>query len=175
MERYGDFELTITASSFAQINPLAAGELYGTTRDLAGSGAHAIDLYGGSGALGFHLNFERVTIIEINPEAVARGERDAERLGLSHVQFVRGDAARLGGMFADVITLDPPRAGLSKETLEAVLMARASKLVYVSCDPATWARDVGRLVRAGYKLTHIEPWDFYPQTSHVEVLSVLER
>ncbi len=175
MERYGDFELTITASSFAQVNPLAASELYIAARALAGPVEHAIDLYGGSGALGFHLGAKRVTIIEINPEAVARGERDAERLGLNHVSFVRGDAARLEGLFADVVTLDPPRAGLSEQTVKALLLARAPKIVYVSCDPATWARDMGRLVRGGYRLTHVEPWDFYPQTSHVEVLSVLER
>jgi 23S rRNA (uracil1939-C5)-methyltransferase len=175
LERYGEYNLTITASSFAQVNPQAATELYLAVSKLAGKGGDAIDLYGGSGALGFHLDFERVTVLEINPEAVAGGQRDAQRLGLKNVNFLRGDATRLAGLFADVITLDPPRAGLSKDALEAVVMTRASKVVYVSCDPATWARDVARLVKSGYRLTHVQPWDFYPQTSHVEVLSVLER
>jgi 23S rRNA (uracil1939-C5)-methyltransferase len=70
--------------------------------------------------------------------------------------------------------LDPPRAGLSQDVVRSVLLARAPKVVYVSCDPATWARDVAKLVRGGYTITFVQPWDFYPQTSHVEVLSLLE-
>ncbi len=176
LEQYGDYAMSVTASSFAQVNPLAASELYQAVAQAAGSGKSAIDLYGGSGTLGFHLSkqFEQVTVIEISPEAVTRGESDAKRLGLANLQFKRGDASRLEGIFTDCIALDPPRAGLSKDVLEAVVVARAPKIIYVSCDPATWARDIGKLTRAGYKLTTVQPWDFYPQTSHVEVFSVLE-
>jgi 23S rRNA (uracil1939-C5)-methyltransferase len=91
-----------------------------------------------------------------------------------NLNFVQGDASRLEKYPSDVITVDPPRAGLSTDALNALLRAQASQVIYVSCDPGTWARDAGKLVRAGYTLKHAEPWDFYPHTSHVEVLSVFE-
>jgi tRNA/tmRNA/rRNA uracil-C5-methylase (TrmA/RlmC/RlmD family) len=114
-------------------------------------------------------------VLEISAEAVARGQADAERLGLTNVDFVRGDARSLGDLRPEVVALDPPRAGLGPEALAALLEAGPRRIVYVSCDPATWARDVGRLAAGGYRLEAVEPWDFYPQTSHVEVLSLLER
>ena len=176
LETYGDYDLSVSASSFAQVNPLAAGELYRAAVGLIGTGDACVDLYGGSGGLAFHLAqaYQRVTVVEINPDAVERGEADGQRLGIERVQFQRGDAAQISSLEADLISLDPPRAGLSPEALEVVVNASAPKILYVSCDPATWARDVARLNRGGYKLTHVQPWDFYPQTSHVEVLSLLE-
>ncbi len=176
LEQYGDYAVSVTASSFAQVNPVAASQMYLEAARLAGTGGLAIDLYGGSGTMGLHLakNFVNVRVIEINPEAVARGQADAARLEVDNIGFTRGDASRLEGVFADCIVLDPPRAGLEKDVLTALLLARAPRLVYVSCDPATWARDVAKLARGGYKLTLVQPYDFYPQTNHVEVLSVLE-
>jgi 23S rRNA (uracil1939-C5)-methyltransferase len=176
LEQYGDFAVQVSASGFAQINPLAASSLYQKAAELAGSGNLAVDVYGGSGTLGLHLtsHFKQVQVIEINPEAVARGEADARQLEVQNLHFTRGDASRLEGIFADCIVLDPPRAGLSQDVVRSALLARAPKVLYVSCDPATWARDVAKLVRAGYRLTFAQPWDFYPQTSHVEVLSLLE-
>jgi 23S rRNA (uracil1939-C5)-methyltransferase len=176
LERYGRFLLSVTAQGFAQVNPLAAGLLYQRVAQLAGTGLHAVDLYGGAGGLGFHLlrHFADVTVLEINAEAVAQGQRDAQRLGLE-VLFVTGDAARLARLRPDVIVADPPRAGLSPAASAAIIASPAERLVYVSCDPATWARDAGALVRAGFQLTAVQPFDFYPQTSHVEVLSLFER
>jgi tRNA/tmRNA/rRNA uracil-C5-methylase (TrmA/RlmC/RlmD family) len=90
------------------------------------------------------------------------------------VAFIQGDAARLVKFQSDLVSLDPPRAGLSDLALEGLLKLRPPRILYVSCDPATWARDVGKLVRdGGYRLEVIQPWDFYPQTHHVEVLSLL--
>jgi 23S rRNA (uracil1939-C5)-methyltransferase len=176
LERYGKYDLTVTAHGFAQVNPGAAGELYAHCAELAGTGTSVLDLFGGSGGLAMHLtgNFEQVHVLEINTEAVERGRADAERLGLN-VEFVRGDVTRMDNLTPDVITLDPPRAGLTEGALEMLAKLNAAKLVYVSCDPATWARDVARLVTRGYMLSHVQPWDFYPQTHHVEVVSLLER
>jgi 23S rRNA (uracil1939-C5)-methyltransferase len=177
IDQFGDHLLSVSATAFAQVNPPAAGDLYRRAAELAGSGGRALDLYGGAGALAFHLagQFTSVTVLEISPEAVGRGRQDAGRLGLTNVDFVRGDASRAATYAADVVTVDPPRAGLSPDTLQALLDSGPARIVYVSCDPATWARDVARLVGGGYRLTHVQPWDFYPQTSHVEVLSVLEK
>jgi 23S rRNA (uracil1939-C5)-methyltransferase len=176
LERYGDFDLSVTATSFAQVNPKAAGKLYQRVAELAAPGSSVLDLYGGAGGMALHLTkkFESVTVLEINPESIDRGRSDAGRLGVLNLNFVQGDASRLEKYPSDVITVDPPRAGLSTDALNALLRAQASQVIYVSCDPGTWARDAGKLVRAGYNLKHAEPWDFYPHTSHVEVLSVFE-
>ncbi len=176
LERYGPFRLSVSAGSFAQVNPAAAGELYARAAELAGSGTDVLDVYGGAGGLGFHLaeHFLSVTVLEVNQAAVDRGRRDAGRLGLTNVAFIQGDAARLVKFQSDLVSLDPPRAGLSDLALEGLLKLRPPRILYVSCDPATWARDVGKLVRdGGYRLEVVQPWDFYPQTHHVEVLSLL--
>ncbi len=175
LERFGDLDLSVSATGFAQVNPEAAGALYRAAAALAGSGEHALDVYGGSGALALHLapRFERVTALDLAGEALTRGERDAARLGVGNVRFVRGDASRLPE--ADVVVADPPRAGLAPEVRAAITGSGARKLVYVSCEESTWARDVGELTRAGWTLMSAAPHDFYPQTSHVEVLSLLTR
>ncbi|AFZ68544.1 class I SAM-dependent RNA methyltransferase [Deinococcus peraridilitoris] len=178
LERYGDYDLSVSATGFAQVNPLAAGELYravGAQAPELPVTAEAVDLYGGAGGLGLHLarRFSRVTVLDVAPEALRRGERDAQRLALSNVRFVQGNASEAQG--ADLIVVDPPRSGLEAAARYAVQHSRASHLVYVSCDPATWARDVGEFTRQGWILRSATPYDFYPQTSHVEVLSLLER
>jgi tRNA/tmRNA/rRNA uracil-C5-methylase (TrmA/RlmC/RlmD family) len=107
---------------------------------------------------------------------VERGKRDAERLGLGNVEFVRLDAREaVIPETAELVVVDPPRAGLSKGVRSAVAVSGASRLLYVSCDAATWARDVVELEGLGFALTRFVPFDFYPQTHHVELLSELTR
>lgn len=176
LEQYGKHALSVMVSSFAQVNPEAAGALFLEAAELAGAGETALDLYGGSGALGFHLasNYGKVTVLDINQESLDRGKKDAERLKIKNVKFQRGDARRMNLGYG-TITLDPPRAGLTPEVIEMLGRSQADTLVYVSCDPATWARDVKQLGEWGFKLQEAIPWDFYPHTSHVEVLSLLQR
>jgi 23S rRNA (uracil1939-C5)-methyltransferase len=82
---------------------------------------------------------------------------------------------RRGLQRPDTVLLDPPRTGISQEAMSGLLGLKAPRLVYVSCDPATLARDVRRLVEAGYRLDHIEAFDLFPNTAHVETLAVLTR
>ena len=176
-QRYGAFELSVTATSFAQPNPAAASRLYTELARWAGTGETALDLYAGGGVIGLHLarQFAQVTALELDRSSVVRGERDAERLGVANLTFVHADARKTALPDAELIAVDPPRAGLAKATRQAVTASSARKLVYVSCDPATWARDVAELARAGWELARAQPFDFYPQTHHVEVLSLLTR
>ena len=179
-ETLGAVQVSLSASSFAQVNPEAAGLAYRSAARLAGQGTLAIDLYGGSGAIGRHLapHFGKVLVLDSAAEALRRGQADAQASGHKNVVFRRADAATLdvGDLSsADVIVVDPPRAGLSVEIRNAVTLSPAQTLVYLSCDPATWARDVGDLVRRGWTLGEVTPHDFYPQTSHVEVISQLTR
>ena len=176
-EQFGQVRVGITATGFAQVNPEAAGLAYIHAAELAGSGLHAVDLYGGSGAIGRHLapHFARVTVLDTAAEALVRGRQAVALSGERNVSYRSGDAARLGELSTDVIVVDPPRAGLDEGARDHIHASTADRLVYVSCDPATWARDVGDLTRRGWRLGEVTPHDFYPQTSHVEVVSVLER
>ena len=177
-QRYGDFDISVSATNFAQPNPSAAGELYKALQTLAASGGLALDVYAGSGIIGMHLaeSFERVTALEINRGSVVRGERDAARLGIGNLTFIKADAKRLVvPPDTDLIAVDPPRAGLNKEVRRTLTASQAPRLVYVSCDVATWARDVAAFVASGWRLEHAQPFDFYPHTHHIEMLSLLVR
>lgn len=178
VQRYGDVVLTMNAMSFAQPNPAAAGDLYRELTRWAGEGETALELFAGGGAIAFHLakGFRTVSAIEIDRGAVARGRADATRLGVRNVEFLVADARDVGLPPAvDLIVVDPPRAGLSAATREALVSSGTSRLLYVSCDVATWARDVADLSARGFVLKRVLPYDFYPQTHHVEILSELER
>lgn len=176
LEDLGGVLSTVNVGSFAQVNPKAAGLMFQEAAQIVGGGGRALELYAGSGVLSLHLahHLEHITAIEISRDAVKRGEADAARLGAGNVEFKREDA-RIFAKFlpADLVMVDPPRAGLSEEVLKGLLEHEPGRILYISCDPATWARDVGKLVQGGYKLTFARPYDFYPFTHHVELLSLL--
>ncbi len=178
LQRFNDLSLSVSATSFSQPNAAGAARLYRELARWAGSGGQALELYAGGGAIAFHLaeRFETVTALEVDSSAVARGRADAERLGLGNVRFVRGDARRLAPPSGvDLVVVDPPRTGLSAELRAALVAGSFPRLAYVSCDAATWARDVADLHGKGLRLTRAQPFDLYPHTHHVEVLSLLER
>lgn len=178
LQQFGAFALSVTVSSFAQPNAAAAGLLYRRLADLAGTGTSAHDLYAGSGGIAFHLSagFSEVYAFEIDRSSVQRGRNDARRLGLTNVVFEGGDVKGADfGRGADLITVDPPRSGLGREVRELLTASDARRLIYVSCDPATWARDVADLSSRGWQLQSVEPFDFFPHTHHVELLSLLVR
>lgn len=177
-QRYGSFDLTVNATSFAQPNPSAASQLY---RELAASlpqGERAVELFAGGGAIALHLaeRFAEVTALELDRSAIHRGEADAERLGITNVRFVRANLRDVPlSLEADVVIVDPPRAGLAAEVRRAIAASPAERLVYVACDVATWARDVADFASLGLELRAFEAFDFYPHTHHIEVLSTFER
>ncbi|TFU26724.1 class I SAM-dependent RNA methyltransferase [Thermus tengchongensis] len=176
LERFGPLTASVSVESFSQVNPLAAGELLEEAQGLVQGGGRALELYAGSGLLSLLLapRYGEVVAVEISKEAVRRGEADRKRLGVENVRFHRGDAkeaAQLGAF--DLVVLDPPRSGLSPEVRRYLLESRPREVLYIACDPATWARDVGELSRGGYELAFARPYDFFPFTHHVEVLSLL--
>ena len=175
---YGRFELTVTTTGFAQPNPAAASLLYGELEAWVDQAHTALDLYAGSGVIAMHLaaKAQRVVAWELDRGSVARGERDAERLGLSNLTFVRADAKQvIMPPEVDLIAVNPPRAGLAKPVREAIIASHTERLVYISCDVATWARDVAHFTQAGFTLVRLQPCDFYPHTHHIELLSLLSR
>lgn len=170
----------LPGASFAQVNPVVAAELARAVVDavLAFDPAHVVDGYAGAGdtAVALAVHGVYATAIELDPEAARYA---ADRLGRAGRALVGRVEDELGGALpADVVVLNPPRAGLDArvpETLE-VAATRADGprgLVYVSCNPATLARDLARL--PSYRVRRVQPYDMFPQTAHVETLVVLDR
>ena len=178
-ERLGDDRYVVSAPSFFQVNSKTAGLL--RDRALAACDADGTmrvgDLYAGVGT--FTLPLARaageVVAVESSRYALAdlRANLDAADLD---ADIVPGDAAHALGELGhlDAAVIDPPRSGLSDETMRALVSARIHRIVYVSCDPATLARDVRLLGETGYQPLHFTPVDLFPQTHHVETVGVLE-
>ncbi len=176
LEAFGPLVATVSVESFSQVNPLAAGFLLEEAQGLVSGGKRALELYAGSGLLSLLLapRYLEVVAVEISKEAVRRGEADRKRLGAENVRFLRADAREAQGLGRfDLVVVDPPRGGLSPEVRAYLLKTRPEEVLYIACDPATWARDVGVLVQGGYRLAFARPYDFFPFTHHVEVLSLL--
>ena len=178
LQSYGRYTISVSSTNFAQPNPSAATQLYKALEKLAPAGKLALDVYAGSGIIGMYLSekFEHVLALEIDRGSITRGEQDIARLGIKNLEFIKADAKYLDiPDDADLITVDPPRTGLNKEVRQTISDSKVKRLIYVSCDVATWTRDVAEFEKSGWELTHLEPFDFYPHTHHIEMLSKLER
>jgi len=181
----GDLKFNISPVSFFQVNPAQTEVLYGRALEYAGlTGVETVlDLYCGIGTISLFLARQAESVIGIEwvKEAVADAEENAERNGVRNVRFIAGDAAvempRLAaeGERADVIVLDPPRKGCDEPVLEAIAQVRPRRVVYVSCNPASLARDLGRLQGMGYRTAEVQPVDMFPHTAHVECVARVER
>ncbi|NIO72650.1 MAG: 23S rRNA (uracil(1939)-C(5))-methyltransferase RlmD [Anaerolineae bacterium] len=173
-------EYRISASSFFQANTPQAEELVRLVRDyLAPTGSEVLlDAYCGVGVFGLSLASEvgQVIGVEESPSAVADACFNA---GLAdNAEFVEGRVEEVLpslGAPIDLAVLDPPRQGCASEALTALAGLAPGKIVYVSCDPATLARDTRRLVQAGYQLVEVQPVDMFPQTYHIESVALLRR
>jgi len=168
----------ISATSFFQVNTVQTEKVLETVSHyLNPQGSEVLlDIYCGVGTFGLSLADEvkEVIGIEVNEAAIADARFNSQ--GMDNVQFLRGRAEELLPELeekVDVAILDPPRQGCHKKALAALLKLAPKKIVYVSCDPATLARDVGRLVPGGYELVEVQPVDMFPQTSHVEAIALL--
>lgn len=169
----------VSAPSFFQVNTLGAMELRARALELlAINGTMRVaDLYAGAGT--FTLPLARaagdVVAVEGSRYALSDLRRNLEHAGLS-ADIVPGDAAHalpdLGHL--DAALIDPPRSGLADSAMRALVDARIERIVYVSCDPATLARDVNRLISAGYEAKRFVPVDLFPQTYHLETIALLE-
>ena len=182
-ERVGGIEFEIPAGSFFQVNPGAAEILLHELLELAGdvSGLRVLELYGGVGvfALACAARGARARVCETDPEAVAAGRRTAARAGLRAVRFVRADVGRYLASTesprADLVIADPPRAGLAPGVAAAIAAIGPEKILLVSCDPATLARDLRAFRGRGYEAKRVIPVDLFPQTAHIETVSLLCR
>lgn len=180
-DRIGKYEFVISANSFFQTNTRQAEQLYTKIKEYAElkGGETVIDLYSGTGTIPIWLadSAKRVTGFEVVKSAVADAMKNAKNNGIDNVSFVEGDIRESLGKAAqkpDVMIIDPPRAGMHKDVVEQVLAMAPVKIVYVSCNPATLARDIG-LLKDYYELTEVQPVDMFPHTFHIEAVAKLSK
>lgn len=184
-DRLGRFTFQISAESFFQVNSLQTQVLYEQAVMAAGlgGGETVFDLYSGTGTISLFLaeKAEHVYGIEYSRAAVQDAEKNAQANGVGNVGFIAGDVSekivqlREKGIAPDVIVLDPPRAGCEASVLETAAAMGPRRMVYVSCNPATLARDLAILAELGYASQAVQPVDMFPQTYHVECVATIER
>ena len=179
-EELGAYRYRVSAPSFFQVNTPQAEKLQRLVLEglAIQEGETVADLYAGVGTFSLPLAFRAgsCAAVESAGPAVRDLRRNAEAAGVG-IDVIGGDSARelpeLGQL--DALVVDPPRTGLAKGVAESIAAASPTRLAYVSCDPATLARDVARLEAFGYTLTSVTPVDLFPQTYHVETVSIFVR
>lgn len=186
-DRIGTRRYRISANSFFQTNTLQAERLYDVVRRYAAIQRHetVYDLYSGTGTIALHVADDAASVIGIESvaSAVDDAQRNAEANGVRNCRFLLGDLkdrltddhAALGGdEKPQVVLCDPPRAGMHPDVVETVRRIHPSRIVYVSCNPATQARDLKMLCENGdYRLVEAQPVDMFPHTTHVENVALL--
>ena len=185
-DKIGNIEYRISPLSFYQVNPVQTERLYGTALEFADlSGGETVwDLYCGIGTISSFLAQKagKVYGVEIIPEAIDDARANAERNGIKNVEFFVGKAEEVlpeqyekNQVYADVIVVDPPRKGCDSVCLDTILKMAPKKVVYVSCDSSTLARDVKYLCENGYEVKRVRPVDMFPMSGHVETVCRLDR
>lgn len=171
-----DVPFHYTCEGFFQVNiPVYQTALKDMAKWIEGSSnKNVIDLYSGVGTIGLTIGGDAVTLVEINEYAVAEMKRNITSLGRRHAQAVLAPSEKalshLDGK--DIVIIDPPRAGLHADVVEKLLQAKPEKIIYLSCNPVTQARDVALLMQS-YALTDIRGYNFFPRTPHIETACLL--
>jgi len=183
----GDIKFRISPLSFYQVNPVQTEKMYGAALEFADlSGTENVwDLYCGIGTISLFMSqkAKKVYGVEIIPEAIRDAKQNAEINGIDNAEFYVGAAEEVLPKWydehpkerIDVVCVDPPRKGCDEKALATIVQMAPEKLVYVSCDSATLARDVKYLRANGYELKHVRPVDNFPQTVHVETVMLLQK
>ena len=189
LERLLGLEFEVVGNAFLQTNSAQAEKLYSLALEAAQlrGDETVLDLYSGAGTLTllFARAAARAVGVESVPDAVERARRNATRNGLREVSFVCGEARQVlrewalgqrpGGVKPDVLVVDPPRAGLHPRVVVRCAELAPKRIVYVSCNPATLARDLKDFAGLGYVLAEVTPVDMFPHTPHIECVARLER
>jgi 23S rRNA (uracil1939-C5)-methyltransferase len=177
----GDVKFAISALSFYQVNPVQTKVLYDKALEYTGLDGEetVIDAYCGIGTISLFLaqKARKVFGVEVVPEAIEDAKRNAELNGITNAEFAAGEAEVVipkwykEGNAADVLVVDPPRKGCDEALLQTIIEMRPKKVVYVSCNPATLARDLRILEDGGYRTVEVQPVDMFPQTTHCEAVA----
>ncbi|OZU87691.1 23S rRNA (uracil(1939)-C(5))-methyltransferase RlmD [Virgibacillus indicus] len=181
----GDIRFAISAKSFYQVNPPQTKKLYEKALEYADikSDDIVVDAYCGIGTISLFLAQEakKVYGVEVVPEAISDAKKNAELNGITNAEFFVGEAEKVmpwwkaQGLKPDVIVVDPPRKGCEVDFLNAMIEMEPERIVYVSCNPSTLARDLRVLEDGGYRALEVQPVDMFPQTNHIECVVKIER
>lgn len=184
IEQLGDLKYKISLHSFFQVNPIQTMNLYQTVLDYADLKGHetVLDAYAGAGSISLWLakHAKKVIGIEVVQAAVNDGIENAKLNGIDNFVFKKGKVEEmlpsvLGKNNIDLVVLDPPRKGCEDYIFDTIADNQVKKVVYVSCNPSTLARDAKLLSQAGYKLTKFQPVDMFPHTYHLETVALFEQ
>ena len=185
MERIGDLKLVFPAGVFSQANPFTARKLYEHVRGLAdlSGGETVLDLYCGVGPIALYLapGARQLWAVDDNELSITTAKQNARRNGRGNCRFVAGEVAttlarwKLNLPSIDLIVLNPPRKGVQAAAMATLREIYAPKMIYVSCEPTSLARDLDKLAQHGYRATRIQPFDMFPQTEEVETVALLEK
>jgi 23S rRNA (uracil1939-C5)-methyltransferase len=185
LERVGELKFVYPAGVFSQANPFTARRLYERVYEMAhlGGGECVLDLYCGVGPISLYLGAaaREVWGIDDNELAVATAKQNARRNGLGNCRFVAGDVAETLSQLTqrffrvDLLIINPPRKGVQPAAMERIQTMAAPRILYVSCNPQSQARDLERLVHGGYALRSLQPFDMFPQTEEIETVALLEK
>lgn len=181
----GNVKFAISPRSFYQVNPVQTQVLYDKALAYTGLTGEeiVIDAYCGIGTISLFLaqQAKKVYGVEVVPDAINDAKKNADLNGITNVEFTVGEAETVipnwakEGIHADVIVVDPPRKGCDAALLKTIIEMKPKRVVYVSCNPATLARDLGILEAGGYQTVEVQPVDMFPMTMHVECCALLKK
>lgn len=179
-ERVGDFYFDLSANSFFQTNSYQVEKLYNVVKEFADlkGNENVLDLYCGTGTISIFLSLQakKVVGVESLAQSVEDAGRNASKNNVSNCEFIYGEAKKVlselitGGEKFDMVVVDPPRAGLHPDVVAYLGDIKIEKLIYVSCNPATLARDLKLFCEGGYKIDQVQPVDMFPHTPHMEAV-----
>ncbi len=183
MERVGSSTFPIRPGTFFQINPACADILISTVADHCNDDLNILDLYGGSGTIALPLaaSGANVVSVEINPDSSLSGRKAAKMNGIDSVSFITSPARQFltdssrSGRSWDTVIIDPPRAGLGIRISRLLRKINSGKIIYVSCNPFSLARDLRIITERDWTVQKVQPIDMFPQTDHIETVVLLER
>ena len=174
MINVGNYRYAVYPDSFFQVNTKMISRLYDKVLEFAGKGDKLLDLYCGAGTIGIYLanNFNSVRGIEQNESAIKGANLNKGINDIKNISFVCEKASDINEIVEDVVVVDPPRSGLDSTTIKRILDSRIERLIYVSCNPITLARDIN-ILKDKYNLVSMSLFDMFPNTSHAECVCLL--
>lgn len=175
VDTIGKYSYLISPDSFFQVNNNGALNLYNKVREYVNNSNYLLDLYCGTGTIGIYLSdiSKKVLGVEINKNAIKDANKNKEINRIKNIEFICSDVANFNEIDSfDTVVLDPPRSGLDNKTINYLLNLKTPKIVYVSCDPITLARDL-KILSEQYEVKEITPVDMFSRTHHVECVALL--
>jgi len=177
-EKLENYKFKISPDSFFQVNIDTCSKLYNKVKEYVGSNKNVIDLYCGTGTIGIFISKNNNVIgIEINEYAIKDAEENKKINKIDNINFICGDSGKKLKQLKfnpNIIIVDPPRSGLNKETINNILKFDSKEIIYISCDPMTFVRDLN-ILNKYYDIKEITPFDMFPNTYHIENIAYLVK